>query len=104
MEGVGGHIGWGGVYMPRWMQTSTTRWLHICLSSFNNRRLRSPFFAKTYLGHTQLSSRKLDTDFADSESTYFVAELVTHYDLVQKTNEFLMCPGDSIVTRFGEIS
>ena len=26
---------WGVVDMPRWMQTSTTRWLHVCLSSFN---------------------------------------------------------------------
>ena len=25
--------------MPRWMQTSTTRWLRVCLSSFNNRSL-----------------------------------------------------------------
>ena len=31
--------GWGAVHMPRWMQTSTTRWLRVCLSSFNNRSL-----------------------------------------------------------------
>ena len=31
--------GWRVVHMPRWMQTSTTRWLQVCLSSFNNRRL-----------------------------------------------------------------
>ena len=27
------------VHMPRWMQTSTTRWLRGCVSSFNNRIL-----------------------------------------------------------------
>ena len=31
--------GWGAVHMPRSMQTSTTRWLHGCVSSFNNRLL-----------------------------------------------------------------
>ena len=30
---------WGAVHMPCWMQTSTTRWLCVCLSSFNNSRL-----------------------------------------------------------------
>ena len=28
--------GWGAVHMTHWMQTSTTRWLRGCLSSFNN--------------------------------------------------------------------
>ena len=31
--------GWGAVHMPRWMQTSTFRWLRGCLSSFNNTSL-----------------------------------------------------------------
>ena len=34
--------GWGTVIMPdmpHWMQTSTTRWLRGCVSSFNNRSL-----------------------------------------------------------------
>ena len=30
--------GWGTVHMPHLMQTYTTRWLHACASSFNNRR------------------------------------------------------------------
>ena len=33
--------GWGAVHMPRWKRTSTTRWLHICLCSFNNGSLWS---------------------------------------------------------------
>ena len=32
-----GGRGWGAVHNPCWMQTSTTRWLHGCFSSFNNR-------------------------------------------------------------------
>ena len=32
--------GGGAVHMPRWKQTSTTRWLCVCLSSFNNTSLR----------------------------------------------------------------
>ena len=36
------HMAWRGwvvVHMPHWIQTSTTRWLCVCLSSFHNRRL-----------------------------------------------------------------
>ena len=43
MEGVGDKLeGVGTVNMPdmpRWMQTSTTGWLHGCVSSFNKRSL-----------------------------------------------------------------
>ena len=28
--------GWGRVHMSLWMQTSTTRWLHFCVSNFNH--------------------------------------------------------------------
>ena len=31
--------GAGAVHMPHWMQTSTTRWLCGCVSSFNSRSL-----------------------------------------------------------------
>ena len=32
---------WSAEHMPHWMQTSTTRWLRGCLSSFNKRSLCS---------------------------------------------------------------
>ena len=35
----GGWVQWTCLDMPRGMQTSTTRWLRVCLSSFNNRSL-----------------------------------------------------------------
>ena len=39
LQGMRHRASRGAVDTPRWLQTSTTRWLHVCLSSCNNRSL-----------------------------------------------------------------
>ena len=74
--------------MPHWMQTSTTRWLHGCVSSFNNRSLwlneqqfylfgqiqtsqpgGQPYSYTSPYGECSLAKSYLDESFGSTSST-----------------------------------
>ena len=79
---------WGSIHMPHWMQTSTTRWLHGCVSSFNNRSLwlneqqfylfgqiqtsqpgGQPYSYTSPYGECSLAKSYLDESFGSTSST-----------------------------------